>query len=458
MTRFLSVAFTLATAMTTQVATMNVLQAQGDATSKPAAKKQEADQVDPAVAKEMLATADAIMAQVAELRGWKWKRPVKKGVHSETQLRKFLDKALEEEYAGGKMAKHEYMLQTMGLLPAKMKLGKTIVDVLMNQVGGFYDPKREAFFMMSKTQAFGKALNGMLIAHELCHALDDQYFGLDPLMEASGGDHDADFAVGSLVEGSATALMTRWFARHAGNFDRAALKEMMAGEAERSRAFFEAPVYFRTLVAKYMLGANFLVKGKGLIAMAQVNPTKNVIVAMKNPPLSSEQILHPEKYWDKEKYDAPVEFTNLPAFNKIFAEEFEAKITFEDCLGEIHCTLLTRKERKTKNIETESQLMNSPRYWTNRASGGWGGDRVYLVNRDGKKGIAWITLWDTEKDTEQFVKRYTRYYQERLGFEIASAGKCAVFCYGSMKGTSKDLLNLVNRTPFTKGKARFRIE
>ncbi len=417
---------------------------QGAAQSRPAKKAatQAVEKVPEAVVKEMLATADEIMGQVAKLRGMKWKHGVKKGVHSEAQLRRFLDRALEEEYAGGKMEKHQRMLETMGLLPKGVKLGKTIVDVLMNQVGGFYDPKRQAFFMMAKTRHFGPALNGMLIAHELCHALDDQYYSLDPLMKASGGTHDGDFAVGSVVEGSATALMTRWMLKYSKGFDRKAMKKMMKGEVERSRTFFEAPPYFRTLVAKYMLGANFLIRGKGIALLARSNETANVGVAMKKPPLSSEQILHPEKYWDEDRLDLPVRIKNRDALVAKLMGALGTKVRYEDTLGEVHCTLLTRRARKVKNVMSEAQLMNSPKYWSNRASSGWGGDRVLLVDREKEQGLLWLTFWDSVEDREQFVRSYSRYFQKKLGFESASSGRAAVFCFGCVAKDSDRILAL----------------
>ena len=46
------------------------------------------------------------------------------------------------------------------------------------------------------------------VAHELTHALDDEHFDLDEDAVAEGGD--AGLAYLALVEGSATAVMTRY--------------------------------------------------------------------------------------------------------------------------------------------------------------------------------------------------------------------------------------------------------
>lgn len=427
--------------------------AQGGATEAP---PRVGDEVDPELAKEMLQDADRIVGEVAELRGWEWKRAVEKGVYTEKKLRGFVEKALAEEYSGGKLQRHQWLLTSMGLLPKGTDLQKTIVDVLMNQIGGFYDPERNAFFMMTKTKEFGRALNGMLIAHELTHALDDQYFGLDALMEKHGGTHDGDFAVGAVVEGSATALMYRWLPRFGGKLDLEEMQKMAESEGERSRAFFEAAPYFHTLVAKYLLGAHFLGKGKGLAAMMQSNEARAVEIAMRDVPASSEQILDPGKYWDEESHDPPVVLQDEAEFVERLVGAFGLKLAGTDVLGQIHCTLLTRKPRKVTNIQATTQLMMSPRYWANRESTGWGGDLVVLGDRgaDEVKGIVWITLWDSAEDREEFVTKYRELHEEQLGFGVATHGRCAVFGYGSLAGRAEELLGFVREhARFRHGKA-----
>ncbi|MFQ5505008.1 MAG: hypothetical protein ACE5F1_09470 [Planctomycetota bacterium] len=397
---------------------------------------------------KLLRTADEVSEQVAELRGWRFKREVKKGVYDEAELKKFIGKALFEEMGEGQLERHQWMLQELGLLPGGMDLEKTIVEVLLNQVGGFYDPKRNSFFMMAKTARYGEFVNRMMIAHELTHALDDQYFDLDAKMNAAGKDHDDEFAIGSVVEGSATVLMFRWQKdnRHLMSGP-AEMKKMMQSEMERSKVLFEAPAYFLTLIARYMVGAHFLSKGKSMLQIMTSGSVGDAVKeALESPPVSSEQILHPEKYWNQDKIDLPVTMHAESRFTRLLCESLGAELAGTDCLGEIHCAILGRKPGRKLNI----MLMSNASYWTNKAGQGWGGDRVFLLRRGREKGIAWVTWWDTEKDAEEFQARYEKHYGGRVDFRSARDGRLALFTYGFCKDRAGALLDLVRRA----GKAR----
>jgi len=410
-------------------------------------------------AQELLKLADTVMKEVEKLRGWKFKREVKKGVYTEAELRKYITKALfEEEFAGGKLALHQWMLTSLGFLPAGMDLQKTMVDVLLNQVGGFYDPKRSSFFMMTKTAGYGDFVNRMLIAHELTHALDDQYFDLEALTKPGTDEHDLGFALGSVVEGSATVLMFRWQFAHMSEMNREKMMQVAASEEERSKVLLEAPPYFLTLIAKYMVGANFLTRNRGMLKLMSGQLTGlagDIEHAMKNPPVSSEQILHPEKYWDPNKLDLPVKLVNEAAFVTKLIGDRKIKVAGKETLGEIHCAILGRRPDR----EFEMTRMMIPGYWTSTAGKGWGGDRVFLLEDTSKdphaKGIVWLTWWDTEKDAEQFERYYTRYFGEKLGFKSARTKRLVTFAYGFARDDIGEIHDLATRAPVAKGNQRF---
>lgn len=395
---------------------------------------------------QLIRTADEVMAEVEELRGKKFKRPVKKGVHTQKQLSAFIKKKLfEEELGEGKLEAYQWMLADMGFIPKDMDLAQTIVEVLLSQVGGFYDPDRESFFMLEKAANYGESVNRMMIAHELTHALDDQYYGLNALMKARQDEHDASFAIGSVVEGSATALMTRWAQRFGMKKYNmlAEMKEAAKREAEQAEVLLAAPRYFATLVARYLVGMHFLTKGKGQLALARMENgvARNAHRAFTAVPVSSEQILHPEKYWDPAKRDLPVKIANHEVFEGHVARELAAQIVERDTLGEIHVALLARKPGKKLNMG----LMTQARYWTNRAARGWGGDRVLLVKRAAARGIVWFTFWDTEKDAGEFELAYTKFHGRAIGFGHARRGRLAVFTYGFARGHEVQLLDLAGR-------------
>ncbi len=407
--------------------------------SRPAREKP----TDRGKAAKMIEAAGEVMKQVEELRGKSFRSPVQKDVRTEEELRKFIMKELfEEEFGGGKLKRHQWMLEEVGLLPQGTDFAKTLIDVLLNQVGGYYDPKTKSFYMMARASSFGDLLNRTLMAHELTHALDDQYYGLARRMKEMGETEDGGFAIGAVVEGSATALMTRWMFRYGTGFDPESMKERMKAEMERSKAFFASPPYFWTLAAKYMMGMRFLLNGGSgaesmkILMLSKTGVGENLAKAMENPPLSSEQILHPEKYWDSEKKDPPAVLADEKGFEKALASTGWT-LKGKETLGEIHCAILARKPRRKTDPSKIVQLLNVPSFWTNYAASGWGGDRVFLLSRGKERGLLWVTWWDEARDAEQFEKSYRRFYGESLGFRSRRDGKLLVFAFGDLRSEAE---------------------
>lgn len=402
------------------------------------------------VATKLLETADELMAEVAELRGWDFKRKVDKGVHSADELKAYLKKKLlEEEFGDGKLEQHQWMLSDLGFLPKDMDLADTIINVLLSQVGGFYDPEMNSFFMMEQAADFGEFANRTMIAHELTHALDDQYFDLQSLMEARADEHDAGFAIGAVVEGSATALMTRWQAMHPELLNMEEMQKVMAQQEEQNKVLLEAPLYFSTLIARYMAGMNFLIKGEPITSLMGKpgGIGEELKIALTDVPLSSEQILHPQKYWDAETRDLPVTLVDNDALGGQLADLLSAELVSQDTLGELLCAILARNPKKQLN----PMLMMNSSYWTSKGSRGWGGDRVFLLGEGEKRSVVWCTWWDTEKDCEEFRAAYYRYYGDLVEEKVAHHGRLAVFAYGAAREQVDAVLEVCKAAGVVKG-------
>ena len=86
------------------------------------------------MAKKMLETADEILGQVEEIRGWKFKRPVAKDVRTEAQLREYIEGKLAEELGDGKLERTEAWLRLLALMPADAGYQDIVMEVLINQV------------------------------------------------------------------------------------------------------------------------------------------------------------------------------------------------------------------------------------------------------------------------------------------------------------------------------------
>ena len=110
----------------------------------------------------------------------------------------------------------EALYVTLGLLPADYDVRQAAVTLLSEQVLAFYDPK-EKLLVVGETrdeaeesqQALAEQLR-LVLLHEAVHALQDQHFDLERLMErAHEGSVDAANALRALVEGQAMLISMR---------------------------------------------------------------------------------------------------------------------------------------------------------------------------------------------------------------------------------------------------------
>jgi hypothetical protein len=161
---------------------------------------------------------------------------------------------------------------------------------------------------------------------------------------------------------------------------------------------------------------------------------KNVLQAGKHPPQSTEQVLHPEKYWNAQLRDEPVMVDDEP-IERLLEEGSDRSVVHRDTVGELFCALLTQPADEPFDILA---LSLAPA-WTNEAAGGWGGDRFYLLassrteERAGPdlkdpRGL-WITAWDTADDCDEFVEDYNAYREMPARDMIRFAPRVALFFF-----------------------------
>jgi hypothetical protein len=132
-----------------------------------------------------------------------------------------------------------------------------------------------------------------------------------------------------------------------------------------------------------------------------VNAGQNFLKAVHDPPRSSEQILHPDKYWDAAKRDEPV-LVDEESSRKLWTSA-GYRVIHENTAGELLAGILTTPTDQ----KLDPMAAGLPTYWTNTAAEGWGGDRFFLLEPNpGSSRAVWITMWDTPEDREEFASTY----------------------------------------------------
>lgn len=333
---------------------------------------------------EAEAAVAAVVTGLPAIRGFGFKRKVPVTVIDDHQAREYALERFRWLTPEAKMRADETAYRLLGLLPPDVNVETALLDVLEEQAGGYYDPKTKSFYLLDDMP---KEMTALLAAHEMTHALDDQRYDIDGRI-AKAIDDDVSFALSALVEGSATVAAAAYVAKGvaAGTIDPAGFAA--ADEALHMDRLNAMPaVLRRQLLGSYALGAAFLSRG-------------DVDAAWASPPRSSEQILHPEKYWGPARRDDPKRVA-IPNLSKKLGKGWTKAGT--GVLGE-----LTIGGMVGAAPPQADELATGDFHWTNDAASGWGGDRFELWTNGSASIVVLATVWDTVNDAVEFTAALPR--------------------------------------------------
>lgn len=311
-------------------------------------------------------TGPELQAEVAEAGGIAFRGEVPLRYLTRSELSRYLKEVLDDEYPESRARADQRTLVAFGLLAPGTDLRAVRARLLEENVAGFYDerPGRKQLYAVSEERRLTPT-NQLILSHELRHALQDQYASVHDTVPPSVGDFDdRRLAYLSLLEGDATLVMERFLVRRLPGMEDAGL----SGMTMPVPAVPGAPrVLADQLVLPYILGRDFA------RAVWQRGGWEALKSAWSRPPESSEQVLHPEKFFAREM-PQPVEIAFQPP---------NATLVNEGVLGE----LLTRT------------LLGDG---SDAAAAGWGGDRFRVWDAGGRTLLVWRSLWDSPMDLAEF--------------------------------------------------------
>jgi len=336
----------------------------------------------PALPAEPTESYGAIGEQVVAIRGLQPTSAVEPQVLDADGIRELTTASFRRDNPTEFVAASERMWKGLGLLEADASLDALYIDLLASQVAGLYDPDTKSMYVVSRSGELGPS-EKTTFAHEYTHALQDQNFELSSFDIAEVGEGDRGYARLSLVEGDATLLMTLW------QLERLTQAEFIAllGEAmdpEATRILNEMPpVLVQSLLFPYTGGMNFVQ------CLFAEGGWAAVDAAYDDPPASTEQILHPDKYTARE---APIA-VDLP--DDLAGRLGEGwSVGLEDTLGEFQLRLW---------MEHAGGGGGGP---VDVAGSGWGGDRMVLLDGPNDEfAIVIATEWDSAADAREFIER-----------------------------------------------------
>ena len=327
-----------------------------------------------------------IEEQTATLRGLSFKKPVTYKVIGREELRKVLEGKLGEQYSAQELRDYGRTLETLGLIPAGTDLREAILGLYDEQVAAFYVPEERALYTF-KDESFTRNLDKVTLAHELTHALQDQNFDLTTFPLKIKDNDDLALATSALVEGDATLLMAQYYGEHLDV--RNMLSDVMGGMLGQKTAKFQAapPFLQQLLLFPYQEGTEFMM---GVFAAGGMDALND---AFRHPPVSSQQILHPEQFL-RDRHDP-----EKIALKKLDAGQW--RLIGDNVLGEfgVRCLL----SPSLGALEAQ------------RLAAGWNGDRYHVYERgtNGPTALMWTTAWTTEKEAVDFADAYQQLTEKR---------------------------------------------
>jgi hypothetical protein len=361
-----------------------------------------------------------------DLRGLKFKSAVEPKFMERSDLQAHMQTLFDEDMTEAELTLSDASLKAFGFVSGDFKTKDTVLNLYSEEVAGFYDPKRKQMFLIKETDkppaqkpgliarllgaktGFDKDEQKTTLSHEMTHALADQHFNLLKMQEVAEKDDDRSLALQALVEGEATLMMMVDMERSQGGTGKELLKaspaamdfsmRLMSGlmPFASGKAFRNAPPIFReTMMFPYLKGMVFT------LYLTNENEWERVNEAFRKPPVSTEQVLHPEKYL--KEIDEPTEIELPPLGEKLGGDWKELG---QNVLGELQISILLRKQQGQK------------------AAAGWDGDRYAIFQGPEEKlGLVWYTTWDNEREASEFAAAYSRYLGSRLGFNDANSNR-----------------------------------
>lgn len=349
------------------------------------------------IPQEIASEMNEIEKQVIALRGLTPKGGVGRALLTPQELRQRVIDDFLDDYTDEEARDDALTLAAFGLLEPDFDLYDFYLELLSEQIAGFYDDETKQMYVIR-----GEGFQGperLTYAHEYTHALQDQNFdfknGLGYTDEACEQDSERCAAIQALLEGDASILELEWFTNHATPQDIFEIQQFYSNY--QSPIFDSAPEFLQEdFLFPYTYGQTFVQN------LYDQGGWEAVDRAYQNLPLSTEQILHPDRY----PQDKPTT-VSLPDLTESLPHGWRE--IDRGVMGEWYTYLILAfgLDPNARLEETRAQA----------ASQGWGGDAyVVLYNEPTNETVMVLkTSWESQEEAAEFASAFEDYANARFG-------------------------------------------
>jgi hypothetical protein len=343
---------------------------------------------------------EELKQRVARDRGLPFRKPLLLETLPNQELVELQKKRLKDQYADDKLRVLERVYKRLGLLPPNADWLGLMAEFRLLTNGAVYDPKENKIFVPRETWRHGssmlRALRGtppteteareFLLALALVQALEEQNFHLEERFLQSGAE-DLKLAIGAIAGGETVlaALADSPGAKPAREKILAAARNY-AGNLEIELRQF--PPFLRRL------GAFRIAQGSAFVSWAfSLKEWPGVNELLLHPPLSTKQILHPEKY-----YVAPEEPARIVPW--ALMRRLSSPAMIEETMGQFIIQALL-----AAYVSADEAA---------RSAAGWAADTLLAVVKADELVLAWLTAWDNPEQAVEFNRSFRVAIEKRL--------------------------------------------
>ena len=330
--------------------------------------------------------ARELIPQVERAVGLTFKRAPVVATRSRDQVRAYLNHKMAEELPPAELAGVTRAYRAFGLVPDTLDLRRLMLDLYGEQVAGFYDPDSSVLYVVRGAEPM---MVRLILAHELVHALQDQYTPLNAILKLRR-QNDRQMAGQAVAEGQATlaSLLALVPDADLSQLSRAGTQTREAIRSQQSAmpVFAAAPHLIQEdLIFPYLSGLEFI----RAFDERRTDPHEEPYGA--RMPVSTEQVLHPGKYTARER-PARVRL-GVPAGDTL---------VYDDDFGEFD----TRTALEAWGASANDAVV---------AASGWNGDRFEVLGGRAGTALVWVVAWDSPAEAAEFARALRAGWQRRTG-------------------------------------------
>ena len=323
-----------------------------------------------------IATAEA---NVIELRGGSPDEGIEIEFKSRDTLASITRGFFRRDYLRQQIFEAEELYKALDLMSEEQDLEDILYDIQLQQVRALFDEQSEKIYVLSDVTSVGP-LEELGTASAFMASIQQAQFDTAELRNrARDAGSDQDRALAALIQGDVAQVMSGYVTSYLTREEAAVLAEPLP-----ENKLLEAPRVVRQ--------ANLFPQQEGFDFVAALFGTDEggwdaVNAAYLNPPVSTEQVIHPDKYSADEKPQR----TDVPLIVDKLGKGWTQ--VSSDTMGEF--IIRTYLEEHLDRTQAAA------------AAAGWGGDGYSLMSGpEGQRLLLSLIRWDTFQDSKEFFDAY----------------------------------------------------